>query len=1156
MMTCVERNIMMHRTDMNQLVLLLFMLLAIVSAAPYASPIIIAVTYPSALDVNRAAAPLELAKADLISQNLLTNISISFVYVNTGLQPVEAVGALLKATEDVAPNNIAAIVGDYRSNSTLALGYLSTSLSIPIINVWSSSALLSDRANCAYMTRMTINDAGTAAAITSVLKAYKWLRIAILYSDDDHGRGAMDQMTQNPYDPTNNDISVFSIPAVDSVTARNIINKNLEQIKALGIRIIILHSTLIIPVLDAALDAGLLSPPHVWIGTDWCTSDTIAALGSRANSLIGTICLVQSQPRTDEWNSFAARLSTSNTTLYPTSAAVPISAGNVYDGLFVLIKGLNALHSMSTSNTVTTLQNVMNNISFSGVTGAVSFPGSCSNYPTSCIGNTGDRFPMFDILNYNKDSNLFEVRGSYNNRTSELITANNSSASGFSLLVWSDGSTIIPKDRPDVYVVGDIDLPWSFDTRILVLAYVVSAFGCWTTLIIIEMAIFVKTKTIDSREWIAWIGLASIVLGIASSWAANYISLSSLTINTVSVYLQPLPMMASIPLVPIFVFMAFRVIMIDIRPRDPDAENSDTIDSSMKISSTHSATLRSRTAVSVSVSVVAQPVPRGWKAKIARRMSKGLKLPLLSGVFIMTVGVVLQNIVAVSSLAGPASLTVSVGLMVVAAIVILLGSIPVTFMFFYFNQNNMRVSAAFLMSAILWSSVLIGTSSFTTILDSDPSLFDGSNNIACDGTVTIILAASSLLLCVLGLSLNVFKLRLSRDALDRLSAQAQRQIDLIDRQIAQGMTKRYSLEQQLKWTKDSIELINLCRPIPRPYAMAIALAEPKCEGTIQEKVKLSATEIRTISRVSRESGARAVDTDERDDVLSPTGPVCDSPDAGFRTSLIGGKIGVTATRTMNRLKGTTTKGDFALIHRCKNNRDVLKLLDECDSFMGPGNAVKTGNLGLASFLAHPFTFELLKDTLARQFTSENLGMWAAIQRYRSVISPSIRLLTADEMIRLFVANGAVNEVNISSTMKDTISSRLVQSIEGKVKLSHRLFDEVEQEIHKLINTNNMEGLENSVAKKMARFVLNNEKNQQHVDNPNQQTSSTWAVLTPNVQNGATAAVDQTEPITKTSWAWQDTGIRKRTNTNTQLLNSDNDQLQSQGNKTSQSAESS
>lgn len=176
-----------------------------------------------------------------------------------------------------------------------------------------------------------------------------------------------------------------------------------------------------------------------------------------------------------------------------------------------------------------------------------------------------------------------------------------------------------------------------------------------------------------------------------------------------------------------------------------------------------------------------------------------------------------------------------------------------------------------------------------------------------------------------------------------------------------------------------------------------------------------------------------------------------------------------ATKLMNR-------SDFSRLHCPKSEKQLLKLLSEVAvmDLADMNIAVKASALAdirLPQLLSHPLSIELLKDTLKRQLSPENMAFWIDIQKYRSIESPDYRKAIAEEIFHIYISDGALYEVNLSSTMKEGIVNKMTRYTTYNQDFAVSLFDDAEKEVFKLIQTNNFEALVQTPFFKLAAMAL-------------------------------------------------------------------------------------
>ena len=304
-----------------------------------------------------AQAVLSLCLTDIAAAGLLPNNTLQLVYSDSGNTPQGSVSAVLdvynnKSLSASTASVLVAVLGEVTSDNSIALALAASGIGVPTLVPESSSATLSDKTTYTYAIRTSTVVSNLGYGILTVLAQYSWSKFAVIFTDDDDGRGLISNLITNV--PATAAMSVYSIPPLSNnsrqqMVADRFITKSLTAIQQAGTRIIILHGAQSPQVIDAAYAAGMLGPPYVWIGTNWCNATTVANLrqrwGGDSSALTGTVCVAGPSAsslaaRQDSvgqaWTAFSARLSASAPSLFPTASSVDVGFGNLYDCLYLL----------------------------------------------------------------------------------------------------------------------------------------------------------------------------------------------------------------------------------------------------------------------------------------------------------------------------------------------------------------------------------------------------------------------------------------------------------------------------------------------------------------------------------------------------------------------------------------------------------------------------------------------------------------------------------------------------------------------------------------------------------------------------------------------------------------------------------------------------
>ncbi|TVU19091.1 hypothetical protein EJB05_35223, partial [Eragrostis curvula] len=170
-----------------------------------------------------------------------------------------------KAIELLENYKVQAIIGPQKSSEAAFISNLGNVTQVPIISFTATSPSLTS-ASMPYFVRATLNDSVQVNSIASLVKAYGWREVILVYDDNDYGRGIIPNLidvlqhidARVPYH------SVIPL----SATTENIMQE-LYKLMTMQPRVFIVHmSSIRASVLfTKAKEAGMLNKGFVWIIT-------------------------------------------------------------------------------------------------------------------------------------------------------------------------------------------------------------------------------------------------------------------------------------------------------------------------------------------------------------------------------------------------------------------------------------------------------------------------------------------------------------------------------------------------------------------------------------------------------------------------------------------------------------------------------------------------------------------------------------------------------------------------------------------------------------------------------------------------------------------------------------------------------------------------
>jgi ionotropic glutamate receptor len=161
---------------------------------------------------------------------------------------------------------VQAIIGPQKSSEAAFISKLGSVTQVPIVSFTATSPSLTYDSS-PYFVRATLNDSVQVNSIASLIKAYGWKEVVLVYDDTDYGRGILPHLIDalqhsDTYVPYRSGISL-------SATSKDIMQE-LYKLMAMQTRVFIVHmsSTRASLIFTMAKDAGMMSKGFVWIITN------------------------------------------------------------------------------------------------------------------------------------------------------------------------------------------------------------------------------------------------------------------------------------------------------------------------------------------------------------------------------------------------------------------------------------------------------------------------------------------------------------------------------------------------------------------------------------------------------------------------------------------------------------------------------------------------------------------------------------------------------------------------------------------------------------------------------------------------------------------------------------------------------------------------
>ncbi|CAI5501295.1 unnamed protein product, partial [Closterium sp. Naga37s-1] len=194
---------------------------------------------------------------------------------------------------------VVAAVGPMTSSQAHVLSAIHTQVQVPMVSYSATDPSLS-AASYPFFTRTIRSDALEMQAIADLVTHFSWLEVITIYSDDDYGRNGVNQLAVLLDKASVDVVKSIAVPldaSLSDIIVRLLAAQKLES----TVFILQLNLALIVPVLTAASEVGMMTPGYVWIATEGVTSELENLPELSTEGMIGTRVLVPPNPQLSEF---------------------------------------------------------------------------------------------------------------------------------------------------------------------------------------------------------------------------------------------------------------------------------------------------------------------------------------------------------------------------------------------------------------------------------------------------------------------------------------------------------------------------------------------------------------------------------------------------------------------------------------------------------------------------------------------------------------------------------------------------------------------------------------------------------------------------------------------------------------------------------------
>ncbi|GLJ41555.1 hypothetical protein SUGI_0860070 [Cryptomeria japonica] len=301
-----------------------------------------------ALDTSNgkiAKTAIELAVEDVNRNTTILNGMLLNIDIRDSTQ--DALTGVSAALELIRKGCVS-IVGPQTSAVAEFVGYLGSAAHVPIVTFGATNPSFSMH-RYPYFVRTLPSDKVQMRAIAKLIEEYRWRDVALVYVDDDLGRGAIPTLSDSLRDVRAKIVLKAAVPPQANVSS---MRKLLEdELMGLESRVFVVHmnADLALILFSEAYKLGMIRTDYVWIITDGIASVLDSFSANSLLSMNGVLGIKRKLTRTDQprVNEFAKRWKQRFRAQNPTLPSLELNARALvaYDTVWAVAIAIDGLLS-------------------------------------------------------------------------------------------------------------------------------------------------------------------------------------------------------------------------------------------------------------------------------------------------------------------------------------------------------------------------------------------------------------------------------------------------------------------------------------------------------------------------------------------------------------------------------------------------------------------------------------------------------------------------------------------------------------------------------------------------------------------------------------------------------------------------------------------
>ncbi|KAI4990422.1 hypothetical protein ZWY2020_038785 [Hordeum vulgare] len=240
----------------------------------------------------------------LVGKVARTSISLALVlHVRDSMgNDIQAASAAIELLDNY---KLQAIIGPQKSSEAVLISKIGNITRVPIVSFTATSpSLTSD--TMPYFVRATLNDSAQVSSIASLVKAYGWREVVLVYDNTDYGRGILPYLISALQE---SDIHVLYQSVIPSSATSEIMMQELYKLMTMQTRVFIVHmsSRLTSLLFTKAKEAGMMDKGFAWITTNGVANIIDSLNPSVIEVMNGVLGVRYHVPKSRELDNFSIR---------------------------------------------------------------------------------------------------------------------------------------------------------------------------------------------------------------------------------------------------------------------------------------------------------------------------------------------------------------------------------------------------------------------------------------------------------------------------------------------------------------------------------------------------------------------------------------------------------------------------------------------------------------------------------------------------------------------------------------------------------------------------------------------------------------------------------------------------------------------------------